>query len=65
VVSHEGGALEYVHAPRGLFPAPLPPAERAGGGKVVESFRLLGRAVGKALQDSRLMDLPLSDVFYR
>jgi E3 ubiquitin-protein ligase TRIP12 len=65
VVSHEDGTLEYVVAPLGLFPAPLPPAERAAGAKVVESFRLLGRAVGKALQDSRLMDLPLSAVFYR
>lgn len=28
-------------------------------------FRLLGRAVAKALQDGRLLDLPLSPVFYR
>ncbi|KAK9826455.1 hypothetical protein WJX81_000175 [Elliptochloris bilobata] len=55
----------YVHAPQGLFPAPLPPSERAPGGKVVERFRLLGRAMAKALQDSRLLDLPLSYLFYR
>lgn len=65
VVSHEGGAVEYVNAPNGLFPAPLAPGERAAGSKAVEGFRLLGRAVGKALQDSRLMDLPLNYVFYR
>jgi hypothetical protein len=33
--------------------------------RVVELFRLLGRTVGKALQDSRLLDLPLNYTFYR
>ncbi|GFH15101.1 predicted protein, partial [Haematococcus lacustris] len=33
--------------------------------EVVEYFRLLGRSLGKALQDSRLMDLPLNYTFYR
>ena len=37
----------------------------AGGGKVVERFRLLGRAMAKALQDCRLLDIPLSYTFYR
>jgi hypothetical protein len=35
------------------------------GSKVVERFRLLGRAMAKALQDSRLLDIPLSYTFYR
>lgn len=35
------------------------------GGKVVERFRLLGRAMAKALQDCRLLDIPLSYTFYR
>ncbi|KAJ9527361.1 hypothetical protein QJQ45_025630 [Haematococcus lacustris] len=56
---------EYVNAPWGLFPQPLAPGSRARGGKVVEYFRLLGRSLGKALQDSRLMDLPLNYTFYR
>jgi E3 ubiquitin-protein ligase TRIP12 len=55
---------EYVHAPFGLFPAPLSPSARSTA-KAVEHFRLLGRSVAKALQDSRLMDLPLSPAFYR
>jgi len=55
---------EYVHAPWGLFPAPLPPAARAAS-KQLDHFRLLGRTLGKALQDCRLLDLPLSYVFYR
>ncbi|KAG2490174.1 hypothetical protein HYH03_011304 [Edaphochlamys debaryana] len=57
---------EYVNAPWGLFPRPLPPAARSSpaGQRLLEHFRLLGRTLGKALQDSRLLDLPLSHVFY-
>ncbi|KAG2450258.1 hypothetical protein HYH02_004769 [Chlamydomonas schloesseri] len=60
---------EYVNAPWGLFPRPLPPASLAAAGgaaaaKVVEHFRLLGRTLAKALQDNRLLDLPLSHVFF-
>ncbi|KAL0356582.1 UNVERIFIED_CONTAM: E3 ubiquitin-protein ligase UPL3 [Sesamum calycinum] len=33
--------------------------------KVVEYFRLLGRVMAKALQDGRLLDLPLSAAFYK
>ena len=33
--------------------------------KVVDRFKLLGRAMAKALQDNRLLDIPLSYVFYR
>jgi E3 ubiquitin-protein ligase TRIP12 len=32
---------------------------------VVEQFRLLGRSVAKALQDNRLLDMPLNPVFFR
>lgn len=35
------------------------------GRKVVEQFCMLGRAMAKAMQDSRLQDLPLSSLFYR
>ncbi len=61
---------DYVNAPWGLFPRPLPPDMRPGGsaaaaGRAVqEHFKLLGRTVAKALQDNRLLDLPLSHVFY-
>ena len=33
--------------------------------KVLDRFRLLGRAMAKALQDNRLLDIPLSYAFYR
>jgi E3 ubiquitin-protein ligase TRIP12 len=68
VVSHEqasGSAADYVYAPHGLFPAPLTPAARSAGSPVVKHFRLLGRSVAKALQDNRLLDMPLSPVFFR
>ncbi|GMH02964.1 hypothetical protein Nepgr_004803 [Nepenthes gracilis] len=58
-----------VEAPLGLFPRPWPPNSDSSEGsclsKVVEYFRLLGRVVAKALQDGRLLDLPLSITFYK
>ncbi|MCO5580943.1 hypothetical protein L7F22_034817 [Adiantum nelumboides] len=60
---------ECVVAPNGLFPRPWAPASDASAGtkyaKVLEHFRLLGRTMGKALQDGRLLDLPLSTAFYK
>jgi len=57
---------DLVSAPQGLFPRPLPPGNcRAESGTAVKHFLLLGRVVAKALQDGRLLDLPLSPVFYR
>lgn len=68
---HEGAAEaaaapDIVNAPLGLFPRPLAPGDaRSESGAVPKHFRLLGRVVAKALQDGRLLDLPLSPVFYR
>eukprot|EP00494_Astrolonche_serrata_P031202 UN31471 len=56
-----------VQAPLGLFPRPWPPSTASSEGskffKVVEYFRLVGRIMAKALQDGRLLDLPLSTAF--
>lgn len=60
----DGQLQQFVTAPQGLFPAPLPSHQFAGS-KVLSHFKLLGRAMAKALQDNRLLDLPLSYVFYR
>ncbi|XP_010690374.2 E3 ubiquitin-protein ligase UPL3 [Beta vulgaris subsp. vulgaris] len=58
-----------VHSPLGLFPQPWPPSADALEGshfsKVIEHFRLLGRVMAKALQDGRLLDLPLSTAFFK
>ena len=60
-------AGQCCHVTQGLFPAPLVEADVNGavGAKVVERFRLLGRAIAKALQDNRMLDIPLSYIFYR
>ncbi|MQL95161.1 hypothetical protein Taro_027824 [Colocasia esculenta] len=64
-----GGGRDIVQAPLGLFPRPWSPnAESSDGSqfsKVIEYFRLLGRVMAKALQDGRLLDLPLSTAFYK
>ncbi|CAO2815602.1 unnamed protein product [Amaranthus hypochondriacus] len=64
-----GGDANIVQTPLGLFPRPwLPSADSSEGSqfsKVIEHFRLLGRVMAKALQDGRLLDLPLSTAFYK
>lgn len=55
---------QFVLAPNGLFPAPLPadaPAHRQAD--VKQFFTFLGRFVAQAMQDRRLLDLPLSVPF--
>ncbi|KAI5402306.1 E3 ubiquitin-protein ligase UPL3 [Lathyrus oleraceus] len=63
------GDGELVQAPTGLFPRPWPTnadaSEDSQFTKVVEYFRMLGRVMAKALQDGRLLDLPLSVAFYK
>ncbi|XAR72704.1 Ubiquitin--protein ligase [Bertholletia excelsa] len=63
------GNSDLVEAPLGLFPRPWPPnADTSDGSqfsKVVEYYRLVGRVMAKALQDGRLLDLPMSTAFYK
>ncbi|KAL3152604.1 hypothetical protein ABBQ32_001622 [Trebouxia sp. C0010 RCD-2024] len=63
-IALDGQLQQFVTAPQGLFPAPLP-SHLLSNSKVLSHFKLLGRAMAKALQDNRLLDLPLSYVFYR
>ncbi|KAK6282876.1 hypothetical protein POUND7_016701 [Theobroma cacao] len=60
---------DIIQAPLGLFPRPWPPNVDASEGSqfctVIEYFRLVGRVMAKALQDGRLLDLPLSTPFYK
>ncbi|KAK8629783.1 hypothetical protein V6N13_078611 [Hibiscus sabdariffa] len=60
---------DIIQAPLGLFPRPWPSNADASEGsqffKVIEHFRLVGRVMAKALQDGRLLDLPLSTSFYK
>ncbi|KAL6784704.1 hypothetical protein ACKKBF_B02870 [Auxenochlorella protothecoides x Auxenochlorella symbiontica] len=48
----------------GLFPAPLPPRAADAEARCAR-FRLAGTAAAKALQDGRLLDLPLSPLMWR
>ncbi|KAK9164539.1 hypothetical protein Syun_005441 [Stephania yunnanensis] len=63
------GDSDIVQSPLGLFPRPYPPNADVNDGsrlsKAIEYFRLLGRVVAKALQDGRLLDLPMSTAFYK
>ena len=52
----------YVVRETGLFPAPYP-QDHAKLDEVVEHFRVLGIFMAKALQDGRLVDMPLSRSF--
>ncbi|KAK5843890.1 E3 ubiquitin-protein ligase UPL3-like [Gossypium arboreum] len=58
-----------IQAPLGLFPRPWQLNADASEGsefsKIIEYFRLVGRVMAKALQDGRLLDLPLSTSFYK
>lgn len=70
--SSEAGAIapptaaELVVAPHGLFPLPLAPFATAEEvDRSLRNFRLLGRVLAKAIQDGRLLDLPLSAAFHR
>ncbi|KAL0454084.1 UNVERIFIED_CONTAM: E3 ubiquitin-protein ligase UPL3 [Sesamum latifolium] len=67
--SASGGDKHIIHVPLGLFPRPWPPnADTSDGSqfsKVIGYYRLLGRVMAKALQDGRLLDLPLSVAFYK
>jgi len=62
-------AANLIRAPLGLFSRPWPQNSDSSDGsqfsKVIEYFRLLGRVIAKALQDGRLLDLPLSTAFYK
>ncbi|XP_077246615.1 E3 ubiquitin-protein ligase UPL3-like [Tasmannia lanceolata] len=63
------GSRDLIQAPLGLFPRPWSPSADASEGsqfsKGIEYFRLVGRVMAKALQDGRLLDLPMSTAFYR
>ncbi|XP_064977058.1 E3 ubiquitin-protein ligase UPL3-like isoform X1 [Musa acuminata AAA Group] len=60
---------DIIQAPLGLFPRPWSHNVGASDGsqfsKVLEYFRLVGQTMAKALQDGRLLDLPLSTAFYK
>jgi E3 ubiquitin-protein ligase TRIP12 len=56
----------YVHSPVGLFPSPLgPSASYSKVEEICSKFKFLGKFIAKAVMDSRMLDVPLSDAFYK
>ena len=58
----------YIQMPGGLFPAPMPQTEQRfeqQNQRLELLYELLGTLIGKALQDSRLIDIPLSNSFFK
>ncbi|KAI3838927.1 hypothetical protein MKX03_002703 [Papaver bracteatum] len=59
----------FVVAPSGLFPRPWSASMESSNGvefpEVLKRFVLLGKVAAKALQDGRVLDLPLSKAFYK
>jgi E3 ubiquitin-protein ligase HECTD1 len=54
----------YISTSYGLFPAPLP-QNSSKIDIIVKLFHFLGIFIAKALQDNRLVDLPLSNSFLK
>jgi len=64
--SDGGDEQVHVNAVNGLFPAPRDwSSETEEGTKILRLFTGLGRLVGKALMDGRLIDLPFSRTMYK
>ncbi len=58
---------KLVMCPLGLFPKPISAGQDGNTvtTALLDNFRLLGQAAAKAIQDSRLLDIPLSRPFYK
>lgn len=74
VSSHDGwdqqhSSSGYMLSTTGLFPRPWSPIsgniDRLEFVDVLKKFDLLGRIVGKAVQDGRVLDIPFSKAFYK
>lgn len=56
----------YIYSPSGLFPAPIPQNLKSQSLRRIKSkFSFLGKFMARALTDSRILDLPLSVLFYK
>lgn len=58
----------YIQMPGGLFPAPMPQTDHCfeqQNQRLELLYELLGTLIGKALQDSRLIDIPFSNSFFK
>lgn len=56
--------MKYSRHPNGLFPAPFP-SDNDNLDEICRLFSFLGIFLAKCLQDSRLVDIPLSEPFFK
>lgn len=64
--SEDDPGTEYTYSLCGLFPAPLARnAKAAVVNKIKAKYKFIGKFMAKALMDSRMLDIPLSLVFYK
>ncbi|XP_046854007.1 E3 ubiquitin-protein ligase TRIP12-like isoform X2 [Xenia sp. Carnegie-2017] len=61
-----GKEVSYVFSPVGLYPAPIAKNTKAVQlTKLKGKFRFLGKFIAKAIMDFRMLDIPLSQVFFK
>eukprot|EP00039_Didymoeca_costata_P031574 m.35423 g.35423 ORF g.35423 m.35423 type:complete len:1678 (-) comp8883_c0_seq1:1451-6484(-) len=63
----ENNEIEYVYSESGLFPKPINPAAEASSKETKKKkilFETFGRLLARAIMDGRLLDIPLSPLFY-
>ncbi|XP_048588238.1 E3 ubiquitin-protein ligase TRIP12 isoform X2 [Nematostella vectensis] len=66
VTEDADGGIKYVYSESGLFPIPIPRNARvAMVSRLKSKFRFLGRFLGRALLDFRMVDIPFSCAFYK
>lgn len=64
--SNTTSVTQYINSPVGLFPAPLAAdTSFTVVEEICKKFRFLGCFIAKAIMDSRMLDLPLSEAFYK
>ncbi|XP_065888621.1 E3 ubiquitin-protein ligase TRIP12-like isoform X2 [Dysidea avara] len=57
---------QFVHSPVGLFPSVLGPKTPSDVvDKVCAKFSFMGKFVARSLMDSRMLDIPFSEAFYK
>ena len=60
------GCIDYVFAPAGLFPLPMPRNVKSSHKtKIKSKFNFVGKFIAKAVLDNRMVDLPFSLPFYQ
>eukprot|EP00116_Pleurobrachia_bachei_P000288 sb/3460550/ len=63
--TYEIGEKTYTTAPLGLYPRAVSQTDSPALKSLCDNFMFLGRVIGKAIIDNRILDINLSEPFYR